>query len=57
MRILHVTLVSVMESVENDQREHRRKFDPEELKQLVGKANNHFKKPQHQNLNTTGGSV
>lgn len=38
MRIWLVSLVSVMERLENDQRKCRRKF--EELKRLVGEANN-----------------
>lgn len=35
---------------ENEEHKHRRKFDPQELKLLVGEASNHFDELQQQNL-------
>lgn len=54
MRILHVSLVSVLESLENEQCKGTRKSDQEELKLLVGEANYHFDELEQQNLSITG---
>lgn len=45
---------SVTESLKNHQQKCKRKFNPEELKLLMGEANNHFDKLQERNLSITG---
>lgn len=57
IRVLHVSLMSVIGSLENDQCEQKLKFDPEEQNMLVEEDTNYFDELQRCYLRITRRNV